>query len=164
MLTKPNNLFYEHGMVDYIDYVDSSILNRQLLDKLVEVVGLDLLMRFLYKKQKLSLLKGLGWSILIPPRPPSPDNINVRKGLVIIDPKTREELSKLDLSKLQCKEKREKKKSKQEEDHMSSGSKRHKSSTSVKLVEIVELSGSESDVPDNKVKEVEEVEVDAMGD
>ncbi|KAL2469015.1 hypothetical protein Fot_50591 [Forsythia ovata] len=34
---------------------------------------------------------------------------------------------------------------------MSSRSKRHRSKTSVKLVEIVELSGSESDVPDENV-------------
>ncbi|KAL2485291.1 hypothetical protein Adt_30047 [Abeliophyllum distichum] len=46
---------------------------------------------------------------------------------------------------------------------MSSRSKRHKSSSSVKLVEIVELSGRESDVPDYKVKGVEEMDGDAMG-
>ncbi|KAL2516527.1 hypothetical protein Fot_30498 [Forsythia ovata] len=59
MFTKPNNLVYEHGDVDYMDYVQSSNLNRELLDKLVEGVGLDLPMGFLYKKQKFSLLEGL---------------------------------------------------------------------------------------------------------
>ncbi|KAL2520585.1 hypothetical protein Fot_24508 [Forsythia ovata] len=49
MLTKQNNLVYEHRDVDYMDYVYSSILNRQILDKLVEGVGLDLSMGFLYK-------------------------------------------------------------------------------------------------------------------
>ncbi|KAL2498007.1 hypothetical protein Adt_23557 [Abeliophyllum distichum] len=44
---------------------------------------------------------------------------------------------------------------------MSSRSKMHKSC--VKLIEIVELLGSESDVPDDKVEGVEEVEGDAMG-
>ncbi|KAL2552557.1 hypothetical protein Fot_06176 [Forsythia ovata] len=142
MLTKPNNLVYEHGEVDYIDNVESTISNRQLLDKYVKGVGLDLPMWFLYKKQKLSQLEGLvrissnvdiakllkdrnratevdiylvpstgthelewDWSILIPPRPPSPDNSNVRKGLVITDPKTGEELPRLDHSKLQYKAK-----------------------------------------------------------
>ncbi|KAL2531497.1 hypothetical protein Adt_04848 [Abeliophyllum distichum] len=137
MLTKPNNLVNEHGKVDYMDYVSSSILNRQLLDKLVEGVGLDLPMGFLYKKQKLLLLEGLvrirsnvditillkdrneatevniylvppiptpeleyEWSIPIPPQPPSPDNSNVREEHVIVDPKTREELPRLDPSKL----------------------------------------------------------------
>ncbi|KAL2554664.1 hypothetical protein Fot_08283 [Forsythia ovata] len=76
---------------------------------------------------------------------------NVRKGLVIIDPETGEELPRLDPSKLQTKEKNEKRKSKQDEDDMSSRSKRRRSKTSVKLVEIVELSGSESDVPDDNV-------------
>ncbi|KAL2549033.1 uncharacterized protein Fot_10563 [Forsythia ovata] len=143
MFTKPNNLVYEHGGVDYMDYVHSSSLNRQLLDKLVESVGLDLPMGFLYKKQKFSLLEGLvsirsdidiatllkdrngatevdiylvppsqtyelewDWSIPIPHRPPSPENSNVRKGLVIIDPETREELFRLDPFKLQCKDKK----------------------------------------------------------
>ncbi|KAL2487389.1 hypothetical protein Adt_32145 [Abeliophyllum distichum] len=46
---------------------------------------------------------------------------------------------------------------------MSNRSKRYKSSTSVKLVEIVELSSSESDVPDDKVEGVEEVEGDKTG-
>ncbi|KAL2531106.1 hypothetical protein Adt_04457 [Abeliophyllum distichum] len=137
MLTKPNNLVNEHGKVDYMDSVSSSILNRQLLDKLVEGVGLDLPMGFLYKKQKLSLLEGLvrirsnvdismllkdrneatevdiylvspiptpeleyAWSIPIPPQPPSPDNSNVKEELVIVDPETREELPRLDPSKL----------------------------------------------------------------
>ncbi|KAL2514642.1 uncharacterized protein Fot_28613 [Forsythia ovata] len=59
MLTKPNNLVYEHGEVNYMDYVHSSILNRQILDILVEGVGHDLPMGFLYKKQKFSLLEGL---------------------------------------------------------------------------------------------------------
>ncbi|KAL2528831.1 uncharacterized protein Fot_21432 [Forsythia ovata] len=59
MFTKSNNLVYEHGDVDYMDYVHSSSLNRELLDKLVEGVGLDLPMGFLYKKQKFSLLEGL---------------------------------------------------------------------------------------------------------
>ncbi|KAL2538172.1 hypothetical protein Fot_19563 [Forsythia ovata] len=142
MLTKPNNLVYEHGEVDYIDNVESTILNRQLLDKHVKGVGLDLPMWFLYNKQKLSQLEGLvrirsnvdiakllkdrnratevdiylvpsrgthelewDWSILIPPRPPSPDNSNVTKGLVITDPKTGEELPRLDPSELQYKAK-----------------------------------------------------------
>ncbi|KAL2525133.1 SNARE associated Golgi protein family [Abeliophyllum distichum] len=39
MFTKPNNLVYEHGDVDYMDYVHSSSLNRDVLDKLVEGVG-----------------------------------------------------------------------------------------------------------------------------
>ncbi|KAL2482200.1 Uncharacterized protein Fot_43644 [Forsythia ovata] len=145
MLTKPNNLVYQHGEVDYMDYVHSIILKRQLLDKLVEGVGLDLPMWFLYKEQKLLLLEGLvrirsnvniamllkdrnratevdiylvsltptpelewDWSIPIPPRPPSPDNSNVRKRLVIVDPKTGEELPRLDPSKLQCKAKNRK--------------------------------------------------------
>ncbi|KAL2525016.1 Uncharacterized protein Adt_10070 [Abeliophyllum distichum] len=122
MFTKTNNLDYEHGDVDYMDYVHSSSLNRELLDKLVEGVGLDLPMGFLYKKQKFSLLERLvkirsnvdidmllkdrnkanlvppsrtyelewDWSILILPRPPSLDNSNVRKGLVIIDHETGE--------------------------------------------------------------------------
>ncbi|KAL2482758.1 hypothetical protein Fot_44202 [Forsythia ovata] len=90
-------------------------------------------------------------SIPIPNRPPSPEMSNVRKGLVIIDPETGEELPRLDPSKLQTKEKNEKRKSKQDEDDMSSRSKRRRSKTSVKLVEIVELSGSESDVPDDNV-------------
>ncbi|KAL2463229.1 hypothetical protein Fot_52885 [Forsythia ovata] len=94
----------------------------------------------------------IGMGLVIPPRPPSPNNSNVRKGLVIIDPETGEELPMLDPSKLQYKSKREKQNYKQEKDHMSRRSKRHRSSTSVKLVEIVELSGSESDVPDDKVK------------
>ncbi|KAL2552010.1 uncharacterized protein Fot_05629 [Forsythia ovata] len=59
MFTKPKNLVYEHGDVDYMDYVHSSNLNRELLDKLVEGVGLDLPIGFLYKKQKFSLLEGL---------------------------------------------------------------------------------------------------------
>ncbi|KAL2499039.1 Uncharacterized protein Adt_24589 [Abeliophyllum distichum] len=59
LFTKPNNLVYEHGDVDYIDYVYSSSLNRHLLYKLVEGVGLDLPIGFLYNKQKLSLLEGL---------------------------------------------------------------------------------------------------------
>ncbi|KAL2498613.1 hypothetical protein Adt_24163 [Abeliophyllum distichum] len=59
MLIKSNNLIYEHGEVDYMDYVDSRIFNRQLLHKLEEGVGLDLPMGFLYKKQKMSLLEGL---------------------------------------------------------------------------------------------------------
>ncbi|KAL2522323.1 Uncharacterized protein Fot_26246 [Forsythia ovata] len=59
MLTMPNNLVYEYGEIDYIDYVHSSILNRHFLDKLVEGVGLDMLMGFLYKEQKLSLLEGM---------------------------------------------------------------------------------------------------------
>ncbi|KAL2476591.1 hypothetical protein Adt_37327 [Abeliophyllum distichum] len=137
MFTKSNNLVYEHGDVDYIDYVHSSSLNRELLYKLVKCVGLDLPMGFLYKKQKFSLLEGLvrirsnvdiamllkdrngankveiylvppsrtyelewNWSIPITSRPPSPDNSNVRKGLVIIDPETGEELPRLDPSKL----------------------------------------------------------------
>ncbi|KAL2559853.1 uncharacterized protein Fot_04592 [Forsythia ovata] len=137
MFTKPNNLLYEHGDVDYMDYVHSSSLNRQLLDKLVEGVGLDLPIKFLYKKQKFSLLEGLviirsnvdiamllkdrngatqvdihlvphlrayelewDWSIPIPLRPPSPDNSNVRNGLVIINPEIGEELPMLDPSKL----------------------------------------------------------------
>ncbi|KAL2491972.1 hypothetical protein Adt_27600 [Abeliophyllum distichum] len=91
------------------------------------------------------------WSIPIPPRPPSPDNINVRKGLVIIDPETGEELHRLDPSKLQTKAKNKKRKSKQEEDDMSSRRKRHRSKTNVKLVEIVELSTSESNVPNDKM-------------
>ncbi|KAL2489851.1 hypothetical protein Fot_43143 [Forsythia ovata] len=99
----------------------------------------------------------------IPLRPPSPDNSNVRKGLVIIDSKIGEELPRLDPSKLQCKAKREKRKSKQEEYQMSSRNKRHKSSSNVKLVEIVELSSSESDVLDDKMEVVEEVEGDAIG-
>ncbi|KAL2552069.1 hypothetical protein Fot_05688 [Forsythia ovata] len=151
MFTKPKNLVYEHGDVDYMDYVHSINLNRELLDKLVEGVGLDLPIGFLYKKQKFSLLEGLDWSISIPPRPPSLDNSNVRKGLVIIDPETREELPRLDPSKLQTKAKNEKRKSKQEEYDMSSRSKRHRSKISVKLVEIVELSGSESDILDDNL-------------
>ncbi|KAL2475232.1 hypothetical protein Adt_35968 [Abeliophyllum distichum] len=67
------------------------------------------------------------------------------------DPKTGEELPRLDPSKLQCKAKTKKRKSKQEKDDKISRSKRHRSSTSVKLVEIVELSDSESDVPDDNV-------------
>ncbi|KAL2516358.1 uncharacterized protein Fot_30329 [Forsythia ovata] len=59
MFTKPNNLVYEHGDVDYMDYVYSSNLNREPLDKLVEGVGLDVPMGFLYRKQKFSLLEGL---------------------------------------------------------------------------------------------------------
>ncbi|KAL2511125.1 hypothetical protein Adt_16725 [Abeliophyllum distichum] len=188
MFTKPNNLVYEHGDVDYMDYVHSSSLNRELWDKLVEGVGLDLPMGFLYKKQKFLLLEGLvrirsnvdiamllkdrnganeveiylvppsrtyelecDSSIPIPPRPPSPNNSNVRKGLVIIDPKIGEELPRLDPSKLQTKAKNEKRKSKQEEDGMNSRSKRRRSKTNVKLVEIVELSSSESDVPNDNV-------------
>ncbi|KAL2488962.1 Uncharacterized protein Fot_42254 [Forsythia ovata] len=58
MLTKPNNLVYEHGDVDYMDYVHSSNLNRELLDKLVEGIGPNLPMGFLYRKQKFSLLEG----------------------------------------------------------------------------------------------------------
>ncbi|KAL2518434.1 hypothetical protein Adt_14681 [Abeliophyllum distichum] len=96
----------------------------------------------------------LDWdsSIPIPPRPPSLDNSNVRKGIVIIDPEIGEELPRLDPSKLQTKAKNEKRKSKQEKDDMSSISKRHRSKTNVKLVEIVELSASESDVPDDNVE------------
>ncbi|KAL2524248.1 hypothetical protein Adt_09302 [Abeliophyllum distichum] len=45
---------------------------------------------------------------------------------------------------------------------MSGRSKRHKFSSSVKLVEIVKLSGSKNDIPDDKVEGVEEVERDAM--
>ncbi|KAL2524603.1 Uncharacterized protein Adt_09657 [Abeliophyllum distichum] len=51
VLTKSNNLVYEHGEVDYMDNVDSMILNRQFLDKFVKGVGFDLPMGFLYKKQ-----------------------------------------------------------------------------------------------------------------
>ncbi|KAL2485732.1 hypothetical protein Adt_30488 [Abeliophyllum distichum] len=188
MFTKPNNLVYEHGDVDYMDYVHSSSLNRKLLDKFVEGVGLDLPMGFLYKKHKFSLLEGLvkirsnvditmllknrngateveiylvlhlrnyelewAWSIPIIPRPPSPDNNNMKKGLVITDPETGEELPRLDPSKLQTKAKNKKQKSKQEEYDMSSKRKKHRSKTSVKLIEIVELSASESDVPDDNV-------------
>ncbi|KAL2498542.1 hypothetical protein Adt_24092 [Abeliophyllum distichum] len=57
------------------------------------------------------------------------------KGLFIIDPEIREELPRLDPSKLQTKAKNEKRKSKEEEDDMSSRSKRHRSKTSVKLRE-----------------------------
>ncbi|KAL2507189.1 Uncharacterized protein Fot_30836 [Forsythia ovata] len=46
---------------------------------------------------------------------------------------------------------------------MSSRNKRHKSSNSVKLVEIVELLCNESNVPDDKMEGVEEVEGDVMG-
>ncbi|KAL2495616.1 Uncharacterized protein Fot_39373 [Forsythia ovata] len=74
-----------------------------------------------------------------------------------------EELPRLDPSKLQYKSKRDKRKCKQDEDHISRRSKRHRTSTGVKLVEIVELSGSESDVDDDTVKRVEKVERDAMG-
>ncbi|KAL2500335.1 uncharacterized protein Fot_34183 [Forsythia ovata] len=59
MFIKSNNLVYEHGDVDYMDNVHLSNLNRQLLDKLVEGVGLDLPIGFLYKKQRFSLLEGL---------------------------------------------------------------------------------------------------------
>ncbi|KAL2461719.1 hypothetical protein Adt_45139 [Abeliophyllum distichum] len=59
MLTKPNNLVYEHEEVDYMDYVDSRVFNRQLLDKLVKGVEHDLPSGFLYKKQKMSMLEGL---------------------------------------------------------------------------------------------------------
>ncbi|KAL2500774.1 Signal peptidase I [Forsythia ovata] len=55
----PITWFMNMGEVDYMDYVHSGILNRQLLDKLVDGVGLDLPIEFLYKKQKLSLLEGL---------------------------------------------------------------------------------------------------------
>ncbi|KAL2458677.1 hypothetical protein Adt_45829 [Abeliophyllum distichum] len=92
------------------------------------------------------------WSIPIPPRPPSLENNNVRKGLFIIDLETREELPRLDHSKLQTKAKNEKRKSKQEKDDMNSRSKRHWSKTSVKLVEIDELSASESDVLDDNME------------
>ncbi|KAL2475533.1 hypothetical protein Adt_36269 [Abeliophyllum distichum] len=170
MFTKSNNLVYEHGDVDYIGYVYSSSLNNELLDKLVEDVGLDLPMGFLYKKHKFLFLEGLvgirsNIDIAMLLKDINGDNSNLRKGLVIIDPETRKELPRLDPSKLQTKAKIEKRKSKQEEDDMSSRSKRHRSKTSVKLVEIVELSGSESDVPnDNVESDVHDNTVGIKGD
>ncbi|KAL2501190.1 Uncharacterized protein Fot_35038 [Forsythia ovata] len=63
-------------------------------------------------------------------------NSSIRKGLVIVDPETGEVLPRLDSSKLQFKAKSEKLKCNQEEDQMSGSSKMHKSSSSVKLVEL----------------------------
>ncbi|KAL2507195.1 hypothetical protein Fot_30842 [Forsythia ovata] len=113
MLTKSNNLVYEPGEVDYMDYVHSSILNIQLLDKLVEgdkngATAVDI---YIVPPTPTHELEW-NWSIPIPHRPLSPDYSNVRKGLVIIDPETKEELHRLDPMKLQCKAKREKRKSK----------------------------------------------------
>ncbi|KAL2457404.1 Uncharacterized protein Adt_46375 [Abeliophyllum distichum] len=59
---KPNNLAYEHGVVDYIDFVDPDEvlkLTVRMLDRFLKRFGYKLPMEFFYRRYKMSLLVGL---------------------------------------------------------------------------------------------------------
>ncbi|KAL2553958.1 hypothetical protein Fot_07577 [Forsythia ovata] len=56
---KPNNLSYEHGIFDYVDFVDPDEvlkLTVGMLDRFLKTFGYKVLMEFFYNKNNMSLL------------------------------------------------------------------------------------------------------------
>ncbi|KAL2489713.1 hypothetical protein Fot_43005 [Forsythia ovata] len=59
---KPNNLAYEHGDLDYVDFVDPDEvikLTVRRLDRFLKCFGYKVPMKFFYMRYKMSLLVGL---------------------------------------------------------------------------------------------------------
>ncbi|XP_022855939.1 uncharacterized protein LOC111377117 [Olea europaea var. sylvestris] len=63
IFSKMRNYVYEHGKINYLDYVDPYLFNRFLLDNAMKMLSYKERMRYIYRLEKKRLSEGSFWLV-----------------------------------------------------------------------------------------------------